>query len=115
MKRYGITDVIWFIFEVEKGLRPLTPLQDPMEVFAGNVEYVSNSHRESWKMVVFNDCNEWDYIDSITDPSGFKWTTDAVEFFFQYDPPQDVIERVYGIKDFPRNPGASVVSDEGLL
>ena len=104
MKQYYLTDVIRFIFEVERGEKPLTPLMDPMKVLAGNVEYTAPG---GWKIVVFNDCQSWDYIDSITDPSGYVWACPGannprgyeVEFFFQYDPPEDVIRNVYRIFD----------------
>lgn len=36
-------------------------------VFAGDHEWTMES---GWKLVVFNDCDEWDYVDSIIDPSG---------------------------------------------
>ena len=100
--RYEITDVIRFIFEVERGEKKITPTEDPNNIFAGNCEYTTD---DGWKIVVFNDCASFDYIDSITDPSGYKWTTpdsriegwSGPEFFFQYDPPKDVVKNIYGI------------------
>lgn len=39
----------------------------PDEVFAGNVHFhLSNG----WQVIVFNDCDEWDYIDQIIAPDG---------------------------------------------
>jgi hypothetical protein len=103
MKNYAITDVIRFIFEVERGEIPLTPREDPSEVFAGNVTYDAPG---GWVMVVFNDCNSFDYIDGIIDPSGQLWSFPLdsyegihVQFFAQYDPPADVIRNVYRIVD----------------
>ena len=39
------------------------------EVYAGNVEYALSN---GWGVTVFNDCGEWDYIDSIKAPGG-EW------------------------------------------
>ena len=39
----------------------------PDDVYAGDVEFkLSNG----WTVVVFNDCDEWDYIDHIVAPDG---------------------------------------------
>ena len=38
------------------------------EVFAGDVEYIV----DGWKVVVFNDCDDFDYIDSVVAPNGRK-------------------------------------------
>ena len=37
-------------------------------VFCGNVEYVV----DGWIVVVFIDCNDWDYVDSVVAPDGRK-------------------------------------------
>jgi hypothetical protein len=36
------------------------------EVYAGNVEYMV----DGWRVEVFNDCNDWDYIDRVVAPDG---------------------------------------------
>jgi len=38
------------------------PIRDPASVYAGTVRYTASN---GWTIVVFNDCNEWDYIDSV--------------------------------------------------
>lgn len=100
---YGPTDVFRFIFEVERGEKPLSFTEHPDSVWAGNVTYTT---KDGWTIVVFNDCCSFDYIDSITDPSGQKWESPNVglrsvgcelPFFFQYDPPEDVVKNIYHI------------------
>lgn len=92
--------------QVERGEITLTPLDDPGVVWAGNVEYsLSTGHR----LVVFNGCNSWDYVDSIFAPSGeLLWdypdgqlrggnlVCDAV---MGYRPPPGISQSVYGIPE----------------
>lgn len=40
---------------------------EPQDVYAGDVEYETSN---GWRVVVFNDCNEWDYFDAFTAPDG---------------------------------------------
>lgn len=35
-------------------------------VYAGNVHYLV----DGWQVAVFNDCDDWDYIDSVVHPDG---------------------------------------------
>jgi hypothetical protein len=49
--------------------RLASPKETWEEVYAGNVEYIV----DSWKIVVFNDCDSWDYINSVTAPDGRTW------------------------------------------
>lgn len=43
--------------------------------FAGDVEFLFGD----WHIVIFNDCDEVDYVDSATAPDGRKWD------IYQYD------------------------------
>lgn len=40
-------------------------------VFAGIVTWVSE---RGWELNVFADCPDWDYVDSVRDPSGRIWS-----------------------------------------
>lgn len=53
--------------DIETGAVTLTPLDDWWEVFAGNVRYTTSN---GWTIIVFNDCNDWDYVDTLTAPDG---------------------------------------------
>lgn len=55
-------EVLQFLSEIEEGKIILTPTVEPQDVYAGNVEYLASN---GWKIIVFNDCNQWDYIESI--------------------------------------------------
>ena len=72
------------------------------EIYAGDVSYcVSNG----WRLVVFNDCNDWDYLDSAVAPDGRRveypsglepFDEDLHGLFISYVPPPDVVREVYG-------------------
>lgn len=48
--------------DIAAGRVTVRPTIDPAKVYAGNVRYEASNGRT---IVVFNDCNEWDYLDSI--------------------------------------------------
>lgn len=56
------------------------------ETFAGDVEFVLVN---GWRVVVFNDCNSWDYIDSITAPDGRTWDFDGLGWLRNWSPKQE--------------------------
>jgi hypothetical protein len=60
-------EVARFLRDVEEGRVVLTPDREPQDIYAGNVEYWASN---SWRVVVFNDCNQWDYIDQLVAPDG---------------------------------------------
>jgi hypothetical protein len=65
-----------FLKAVEEGSVSITPEQEPQDVYAGNVTYIASN---GWRIVVYNDANEWDYIDSITTPDGRVFDCDALD------------------------------------
>lgn len=73
------------------------------ETYAGNVVYRASN---GWTIVVFNDCNCWDYLNSVAAPDGAEReypsgehpeSYDEIdELFLSYSPPDDVIRNIYG-------------------
>lgn len=70
---------------VSAGTRTVTADAAPAAVFAGNVTYTTG---DGWTIVVFNDCNSWDYVEAMRAPDGrrraftgrdppFDWRPDA--------------------------------------
>lgn len=67
--------------EVLSVLRAIGP-EDPAELvgsgwrdtYAGNVTWTFRG----WTIVVFNDCMDWDYLDSVTAPDGRTWDFDEM-------------------------------------
>ena len=61
---------------IEAGTVHLTPIGEPQRIYAGIVEYVINN---GWRLAVFNDCNEWDYLEWIETPDGRRVDFDQLD------------------------------------
>lgn len=65
---------------IDAGRTRLVPTNGlPTEVFAGDVHYDCLDEFEGWRVVVFNDCHSFDYIDSIEGPEGAFDFADGAE------------------------------------
>jgi hypothetical protein len=62
-----VSELLALYAEIESGNVRLTALQDPQNVYAGNVVYVSGN---GWTLTIFNDANEFDYVDEVASPDG---------------------------------------------
>jgi hypothetical protein len=60
------------------------------EIFAGNVEFRLES---GWTIDVFNDCNDWDYIDTVIAPEGTRWSFDELSNRVRYWRPDTAVQR----------------------
>ncbi len=80
---------LWsFVRDVEDGLVTLTPLREPSDVQMGRVEYRASN---GWTVIVFNDCNSWDYFDRFESHDGRVVTlTTMPEAIQSYRPEIDV-------------------------
>jgi hypothetical protein len=58
-----------FLHAIERGEITLTPERCPQDVYAGNVAYKASN---GWTVVVFNDCNHWDYVSEIVLSDGSR-------------------------------------------
>lgn len=101
----SIGEIKDFLQQVERGEVVLEVSgKRPEEVYAGNVAYEANN---GWFIVVFNDCNEWDYIDHILDAEGNVADFDEILADYEANPVDDhpanyeatdeVALRAYGI------------------
>lgn len=94
----NIDDVWKLVHAIEDGSITLTCHVSPQDVYAGDIEYFASN---GWKVVVFNDCNEWDYFDSFTSPDGEKLDFDDMpEAFLEYNPTSEVSWLRYGIPGY---------------
>lgn len=75
----AISDIeIWeFLRAIESGSVVLTPDGDrePQLIYAGDVPYRASN---GWRIVIFNDANEWDYIDEIVTSDGRRISYDEI-------------------------------------
>lgn len=66
------------------------------ETFCGNVSFIV----AGWEIVIFNDCDDWDYVDSVVSPDGRTgeyedWESkydDSGELLKEYREPDDLLE-----------------------
>src|SRR4051794_38364252 len=86
-----------FLRAIEQGSVLLQPEQEPQKVYAGNVSYSASN---GWKIVIFNDANEWDYIDCITTADGRSFDYDELAempIIEAYEPSEEAAWSKYGI------------------
>ena len=69
-------EVAAFYAAITSGEIVLVASRDPQVVYASNVEYRASN---GWVIVVFNDANEFDYIDHITSPDGREIDLNQIE------------------------------------
>jgi hypothetical protein len=79
----------------------LHPEGTPQDIYAGNVSYTASN---GWCITIFNDCNDWDYVDRVTTADGRSVDFDAIDDHMpvarQYMPADDVAWRRYGIPGY---------------
>ena len=86
-----------FLKAIEDGSVFLRPEHQPQDVYAGNVGYVASN---GWRIVVYNDANEWDYIGSITTVDGRIFSDhelDQIPAVAEYQPSEEIAWSKYGI------------------
>jgi hypothetical protein len=92
-------EVLQLLLEIERGEVSLTALEDPQRVYSGEVRYRASNGLE---LVVFNDANQWDYLDSVFRDGVLL--TDFDEFEAspagQYQPSEEAAWRCYGIPGY---------------
>lgn len=90
-----------FLRRIETGELSLEPVHCAQDVFAGDVEYLASN---GWSVVVFNDANEWHYIERITSTDGRRLDcdeiTETMDRLSHYSPTQEVSWKVYRIPGY---------------
>jgi hypothetical protein len=82
---------------LERGDVTLSTTDDPHEVYCGHIEYKSSN---GWTLIVFNDCDDWDYFDHIEAPDGrwldydTLWDHDR-DGLAEYEPTEEQMGRVW--------------------
>ena len=94
-------EALAFLRAIETGEILLTPQENPQSVYAGNVLY---SAANGWTITIFNDANEWDYIDEIKAPDGRKITHDdmfhSMPALENYELSDEIAWQRYGIPGY---------------
>ena len=68
-------EVLAFLADVESGTISLVASREPQDVYAGAVEYAASNH---WTLTIFNDANEWDYVEKLCTADGRRCDYDAI-------------------------------------
>ncbi len=101
MSQISEAEVLAFLNKIESGEVTLTSKHEPQAVYAGHVTYHASN---GWQIVIFNDCNEWDYIDSILTNDGreldFDEIVDSMPQVYGYEPTNTVAWSAYGIPGY---------------
>lgn len=67
---------IWdFLQAIEDGDVTLSPEGDPQDIYSAAIVYHGSN---AWKIVIFNDCNQWDYIEEIVTADGRRMNYDEI-------------------------------------
>lgn len=95
----SISDEDWSeIKSALAGHKPVNP-EEWSEKYAGDVRFRLPN---GWVVVVFNDCNDWDYVDSVEAPDGRSWSPWPAEAEYGEGDPPAVHELAWA---HPRDPG----------
>lgn len=65
-----------FLDAINTGKVRLVPNVEPQAHYCGDVHYLADN---GWTITVFNDCNQWDYIDRIVANDGRTITFEEME------------------------------------
>jgi hypothetical protein len=87
---------------IERGAVVLTALDEPQRIYAGIVAYAADN---GWRLAIYNDCNEWDYIDWVEAPDGRRVEyegIDATPELRAYEPSEAVAWSRYGLPGHSR-------------
>lgn len=63
-------EVLAVLHAIEAGKIALKPIRCPQSLKGSNVQYDASN---GWRLVVFNDSNKWDYLDSVILPNGDEY------------------------------------------
>jgi hypothetical protein len=102
----GITEeeLLEFLKAIEEGTIALDPEGCiPQDIYAGHVPYRASN---GWQITIFNDCNEWDYVEHVITPDGRSLSFDEIDDLMsvarEYTPDVEVAWSQYGIPGYMR-------------
>lgn len=97
-------ELLEFLKAIEEGTIALQPEECiPQDIYAGDVPYTASN---GWRITIFNDCNEWDYVDRVIAADGRSLRFDEIDDFMsvarEYTPDINVAWSRYGIPGYMR-------------
>lgn len=96
-------ELLEFLKAIEEETVSLQPESVPQDIYAGNVSYRASN---GWQITIFNDCNEWDYVDQVVAADGRSLDFHEIENDMpsarEYMPDDEVAWKRYGIPGYMR-------------
>lgn len=100
---------------IERGEILLTCREEPQQVYSGHVSYAGS---DGSRLVLFNDCNQWDYIEELTLPDGRTLAfgeLDQLPFVRSYAPDDETAWLRYGIPGYLKHLDEAWIETRGVL
>ena len=97
-------ELLAFLKAIEEGAISLEPEECiPQDIYAGNVPYRASN---GWRITIFNDCNDWDYVERVIAPDGRSLSFDEIDDLMpvarEYTPESEAAWSRYGIPGYMR-------------
>lgn len=96
-------ELLEFLKAIEEETISLQPESVPQDIYAGNVSYRASN---GWRITIFNDCNQWDYVDQVVAANGRSLGFDEIDndmpIAREYTPDDEVAWNRYGIPGYMR-------------
>jgi len=98
MPTVGSEELRAFFRAIESGEIRLVAEIEPQEIYAGNVSYRASN---GWRVVVFNDANEFDYVDHLVADDGRSIDFEQLEgSHVAWHPDDDMAWRCLGLPGY---------------
>lgn len=89
-------EILDFLYAIER--EEITLLAPNGVTFCGEVLFEASN---GWSVIIFNDCDEWDYIDWLKTSDGreirYDEMADTMPLVDDYRPPVAVAQKIYGM------------------
>lgn len=89
------SDILRLLKDIEEGTVQIEAQleDDSLSSFYGEVTFNTDN---GWKFIVFFDCGEWDYLDTVISPDGDEMDYGMMgEGLMFYSPPENVRKEIY--------------------
>jgi len=97
-------ELLEFLKAIEGGTIALQPEGCiPQDIYAGDVSYTASN---GWRITIFNDCNDWDYVERVIATDGRSLSFDEIDDLMavarEYTPDSEMAWSRYGIPGYMR-------------
>jgi hypothetical protein len=98
MNKLDEQQIFDFLRKIENFEILLTCDREPQYVYCGVITYVATN---GWEIRIFNDCNEWDYIESVKSNNGQSlYYDDMSDSLGNYRTSEEIQWKAYGLPGY---------------